>query len=169
MKPSSLLVILGTVTFIAALLVLWPRRPAPVKSGSTGISQVLRRVESQADKLARDFEKEQEARRSNELAKAFESGKAVRIKLPYRPAQTGEWGEMERAIVQFAHTNAVEIIQFEEAGSQIACVDVWAKDAAKLTGFLRSMGVGNEPVQRAGASGSAQETNGTSSTAGSGR
>jgi hypothetical protein len=123
---------------VLSVLVLQPWQFGSSRATSTGLSRTIRRVERQLDRLATRLERQQELRRSAALERAFERGQAVRIRLPHRDINTGQWMQLERALGQFARSNKVEIIRFENAGSELASVCVWAKDAAAMRRFVAS-------------------------------
>jgi hypothetical protein len=100
------------------------------------------------NELTYQYEMHKAAARERAFEKAIESGRAVRIAVPYRPGQTGAWIGVERAIGSFASSNRVELIRFEGAGNTGADVCVWAKDATAMRRFVNSLADGaNQHLQ----------------------
>ena len=98
--------------------------------------------------LTYKYELHKAAAQERALQKAFESGRAVRIPVPYHPGQTGAWISLERAIASFANSNRIALIRFEGAGNTGAQVCVWAKDATVMRGFVNSLADGgNQHLQ----------------------
>lgn len=66
------------------------------------------------------------------------------IKVPYNPAG-GPWIVMEKAMVGFADSNGITIVNFAGAGSAQAYVCVRNKDASAMQDFVRLMATNVNP------------------------
>src|SRR5882762_8510086 len=128
MKRHVLIAFGVVAVVLIVLLVLTPA--ASQKRQAPFLSQLKSEAQWTCSELRYQYYLHDFAAQETAFQKAIESGRAVRIAVPYRPGQTGAWMSVERAIESFASSNRIALIWLKGVNTTSADVCVWAKDAA---------------------------------------